>query len=259
MPYSAQAEAADRYDLPLSAIEELSLTSGILPVRYKKNQKIFSIRQQLTLFKSTVAVIGCGGLGGYIIEELARLGIGRIIAIDPDVFEEHNLNRQILCTHELLGEKKVTGAVQRVAKINPAVRLQPISEEFNSNNGPEILDGADIAADALDSIPARLQLAGICEQLGIPLVHGAIAGWFGHVASQLPGEKTVQKIYAREGAEKGIETSMGNPSFTPAVIASIEVAEIVKILLGVGTPLRNSYLTVDLYHLEINKIPLKED
>jgi len=258
LSYADQAEAAKCFDRSLSEIEELALTNKILPARYQRNQNSISTQQQLTLFSSTVAVIGCGGLGGYIIEELARLGIGRLIVVDPDIFEEHNLNRQILCTLDQLADKKVAGAVQRVTEINPAVQVHPVAKEFNSRNGMEILNGVTVAADALDTIPARMQLAETCEKLDIPLVHGAIAGWYGTVANQFPGDRTLQQMYGGEEAEKGIETRLGNPSFTPALIASIEVAEIVKILLGTGVPLRNSYLHIDLYHLEVNEIPMNK-
>ena len=256
LPFSAQREAAERYSLSLAEIEDLSLAHGILPARYQRNLNMISVRQQLVLCRSKVAVIGCGGLGGYIIEELARLGVGTIVAVDPDVFAEHNLNRQLFCTPEQLGQTKVSVAARRVREVNPAVRFQAIAEAFDRGNGPAVLQGVDVVADALDSIPARLTLAGMCHQLAIPLVHGAIAGWYGHLAVQFPGDKTLAHIYSHEGAPQGIETALGNPSFTPALVASLEVAEIVKIIVQTGEPLRNRYLVLDLYHMEINAVPL---
>lgn len=257
LPFKAQAEIAKRYSLSVSKVEEISLSNKILPARYQRNQKMISTSQQLTLFKSKVAVFGCGGLGGYIIEELARIGVGQIIAVDPDVFEEHNLNRQLFATPDLMGEKKVKAAARRVAEINPAVTIYPIAKAFNEKNGSEILQGVNVAADALDSVPVRLTLATKCNQLGIPLVHGAIGGWFGHLAVQFPGDKTIEQIYAGKKEPQGIEAGLGNPSFTPAVVASMEVAEIVKILLKAGDSLRNKYLAIDLYHMEINTLPLE--
>ncbi len=258
LPFTAQKEAARRFSLSLSRVEEISLSHEILPARYQRNRRMISISQQLALCRSRVAVFGCGGLGGYIIEELARLGIGHIIAVDPDVFEEHNLNRQLFSTPDLLGEKKVAAAAQRVAAINPAVTLYQVAEAFSSQNGSAILRDVHVAADALDSIAVRLSLAATCSRLGIPLVHGAIAGWFGHLAVQFPGETTLEQIYAGKREQQGIEAGLGNPSFTPAVVASLEVAEIVKILLQTGDSLQNRYLVVDLYHMEINSLPLEE-
>ena len=259
LPFSIQDEAATLYSLSLAEIEEISLTHGILPARYQRNQKMISTGQQLTLLRSKVAVIGCGGLGGYIIEELARLGVGNIIAVDPDVFEEHNLNRQLYCTVDQLGKKKVAAAAQRVKEINPAVNLQQMAKAFDNENGPVLLQGVDVAADALDSIPARLNLSRTCKASGIPLVHGAIAGWYGHVTTQYPGEDILEHVYSQHEQEKGIETRLGNPSFTPALIASLEVAEIVKILLQTGELLRGRYLNIDLYNLEVDEIHFEND
>ena len=91
-----QLEASERFGATVTQVEEVALELEILPARYQRNRQIISVGDQLTLFRSQVAVIGCGGLGGYVIEELARLGVGRIVVIDPDRFEEHNLNRQLL-------------------------------------------------------------------------------------------------------------------------------------------------------------------
>ncbi|MDH3329915.1 MAG: HesA/MoeB/ThiF family protein [Desulfobulbaceae bacterium] len=259
LPFAAQMEAARRYSRTIAEVEEISLTNGILPARYQRNREMISLRQQLTLFRSKVAVFGCGGLGGYIVEELARLGVGSIVAVDPDVFEEHNLNRQILSTLNQLGQKKVEAAAKRVAAVNPAVKLRPVAEAFDEKKGSGFLQGVDVAVDALDSIPVRLQLAEMCDKFEIPLVHGAIAGWYGQLTTQFPGDRTLQKIYPHNRELPGIEGKQGNPSFTPAVVASLEVAEVVKILLKTGVLTRNKYLTIDLYHLEMNEIPLKKD
>lgn len=259
LPFAAQTEAARRYSRTIAEVEKISLTNGILPARYQRNREMISVKQQLTLFRSKVAVLGCGGLGGYIVEELARLGVGSIVAVDPDVFEEHNLNRQILSTLDQLGHKKVEAAAKRVAAVNPAVELRPVAEAFDEKKGFGLLQGVDVAVDALDSIPVRLQLAEMCNKLKIPLVHGAIGGWYGQLTTQFPGDRTLQQIYPRNRQLPGIEGNHGNPSFTPAVVASLEVAEVVKILLKTGVLTRNKYFTVDLYHLEVNEIPLKKD
>jgi molybdopterin/thiamine biosynthesis adenylyltransferase len=237
-------------------VEERALELGILPARYQRNRTTLSIANQLTLFRSSAVVIGCGGLGGYLIEELARLGVGRIAVVDPDIFEEHNLNRQILSTVATLGEPKVAAAARRVAEINPAVTVTQLQERFCRDNGAAILKGSDIVMDGLDSIPVRLELAALCSEMRIPLVHGAIAGWYGHVASQLPGDDTVARIYQSWHEGKGVEQHLGNPSFTPAVVASLEVAEACKILLGNGSVLTGRKLSIDLLEMEIDEIEL---
>lgn len=254
LSWSAQREAAAKFSLKYHEVEALALENGIFPARYQRNRNMISTEEQLKLFRSRVAVIGCGGLGGYVVEELARIGVGHIVAIDPDVFEEHNLNRQILATPATLGKAKVDAAVDRVAEINPAVTVTPIKDYFCLANGFEQLAGSLVAIDALDSISYRLELAEFCTLAGIPMVHGAIGGWYGHVATQLPGDTTVQSIYRHWVAGKGIEQQLGNPSFTPAVVASLEVAEACKILLGKGELLRDRKLSLDLLEMEFHEI-----
>ena len=254
--WSCQVDAAKWFGLTLPETEEAILEQGMLPSRYQRNRETIAIRGQLDLFRSRVAVIGCGGLGGYVIEELARLGVGQIVAIDPDIFEEHNLNRQLLSTPQTLGQAKVHAATERVALVNPAVTLIPVRVALGRDNGHELLRGATVAVDALDSIPIRLELAEICNNLTIPLVHGAIGGWYGHVSTQYPGEQSIEMIYSTWTEGKGAEKRLGNPSFTPAVVASLQVAEVCKIILEEGEPLRRRKLAIDLLSMEFHDICL---
>jgi molybdopterin/thiamine biosynthesis adenylyltransferase len=256
LPWAEQCAAAEAYGVTVGQVEEAALEAGILPARYQRNRKTLSTADQLNLFRSTVAVIGCGGLGGYIVEELARLGVGRLKAIDPDVFEEHNLNRQLMSTIAALGHPKVEAASVRVAEINPAVQTVTLRSRFCRENGKSLLRGADAAVDALDNITTRLELADVCTDLGIPLVHGSIAGWYGQVVSQFPGERTLQTIYGRCADEIGVEKQLGNPSYTPAVVASLQVAEVCKVLLSRGKPVTGGMLVVNLLDMEFSKFKI---
>ena len=251
-----QLAAAERFALSVGEVEAAILAADLLPARYQRNREMLTTQQQGQLFHSRVAVIGCGGLGGYVLEELARLGVGELVAIDADCFEEHNLNRQLLSSPGTLGQAKVAAAAQRLAEINPAVTVRPVKDQFTRANGAELLAGADCVVDAVDNMTARLDLEAVCSDLKIPLVHGAIAGWYGHVATVYPGEGTLQKLYRHWTGGKGIEQQLGNPSFTPAVIASLETAEVCKVLLGLGTPLRNRQLTLNLLDMEVVEVPL---
>ncbi len=256
LPWKAQVDAAEQFGLSLTEIEEASLEMELMPARYQRNRKMISTAQQLILLRSHVAVIGCGGLGGYVVEQLARLGVGRITAIDPDVFEEHNLNRQILSSPRLLGYSKAKAALERVREINPAVTLVPRAVAFGEANGEELVEGADVVVDAVDNVPTRMALSEVCGRLDIPLVHGAIAGWYGHVSTQFAGDKTLDVLYGRANKGPGVEKHLGNPSFTPGVAASFEVAEVCKILLGEGDLLRNRKLHLDLLAMEMEETPL---
>ena len=113
---------------------------------------------------------------------------------------------------------------------------------YASENGIDLLQGANVVVDALDSIPTRMALCQSCAELNVPLVHGAIAGWYGQVTTQFPGDDTLAKLYGSHSASKGVEKELGNPSFTPAVVASLEVAEVCKILLHKGKSLQKREL-----------------
>jgi molybdopterin/thiamine biosynthesis adenylyltransferase len=257
LAWQDQIAAATCFSLDLSEVELIVLEQGLLPARYQRNRTSISVQGQLQLFRSSVAVIGCGGLGGYIIEQLARIGVGRIVVIDPDLFEEHNLNRQLFSCLANIGQAKVSVARERVSLINPAVSVAAVQAAFGRANGRELLQGVHIVVDALDSRLARLELAELCETLQLPLVHGAIAGWYGQVGTQFPGEKTVQSLYRNGVAETGTGADSGNPACTPAVIASLQVAEVCKIILKEGTLLRSRLLCIDLQEMEFNEVKLQ--
>ena len=100
-----------------------------------------------------------------------------------------------------------------------------------------------------DNIATQLELAEVCSTLNIPLVHGAIAGWYGHVYTIFPQDISLQKIYNNWDGST-IDQSLGNPAFTPAVVASLQVAEICKILLNKKGLLRHKKLLIDLLDME---------
>lgn len=254
LPWTAQVAAAERFSLSLAEVEEAALGMGLLPSRYQRNRETISTIQQLQLFRSRVVVIGCGGLGGYLIEELARLGVGELVCIDPDVFEEHNLNRQLLSAPAALNLAKVEAAAARVRAVNPAVTVIPRQTAFARDTGPDMLRGATVVLDGLDNFPARMELIETCRDMAIPLVHGAIGGWYGRIACQLPGDDISPLVAGLQGTAKGVEAKLGNPSFTPAVVASLQVAEACKIILGQGHPLRHRMLFINLLEMKVEEI-----
>ena len=227
-----------------------------LEARYSRNHQALSQDDQLKLASATVAVVGCGGLGGYIAEEMARLGVGHLILIDFDRFEVSNLNRQLMSTEHNLGEWKVEAAQARLKTINSSVNVTIYKEPFTKEKGKEMFKEADLVCDALDSVAARLDLESTCYDLGIPLVFAAIGGWYGILGVSFPGDWSIAKYYG-EHKDKGLEKLMGNPAFTPAVLAGLSVAESIKLLLGRPVALRKSWLFVDLLTMEFQQIAIE--
>lgn len=223
--------------------------------RYNRNENTLSHEQNLSLRTKKVCVIGCGGLGGLIIELLGRAGILSITAVDSDTFEVTNLNRQLFSTVENIGNSKALEAKKRMQAVNPDVALHALDVFLTQENAKDILAGHDLVIDALDCIKTRLMLEREAHALGIPLVHGAIAGWYGQVAVSYPGDYLLQRLYGHSES-KGIEKELGNPPFTPACIASMQVAEAVKVLIGCEQALRNKVCYLDLLENEMTIIPL---
>ncbi|MGB5824556.1 MAG: HesA/MoeB/ThiF family protein [Proteocatella sp.] len=223
--------------------------------RYARNMQTLTTEENESLRNKKIAVIGCGGLGGYIIEMMGRIGIGTITAVDGDIFEETNLNRQILSDMNSLGKNKASQAFERMKNVNPEIRIIPWTQNFTIENAKEILNGCDLAMDALDNIDSRLLLEDECEKRGIPLIHGAISGWYGQVSTVLPGDKTLAKIYANiEGRD--ISNNLGNPSFTPALVAAYQVSEGIKILIHRGELLSKKILFINLYDISTELVSI---
>ena len=220
--------------------------------RYEQN-RIFSPAEQELLAEKKAAVVGCGGLGGYLIEMLGRLGVGHIVAIDGDCFDETNLNRQLLCNENNLESSKALTAGLHMILVNSQVDVTSVCENLTEENAARHLAGCDLVLDGLDSVGSKLMLQRICRQLEIPMVHGAIGGWFGQVTTIFPGNDTLSLIY-----EDGCEVSQeaGNPSFTPAVVAGIQAAEAAKVLLGYEDVLQRKMLFIDLFSGEVQRVEL---
>lgn len=213
--------------------------------RYQRNMKLMTQDEITALKEKRVCVVGCGGLGGYIVEMLSRLGVGKITAVDGDVFDETNLNRQLLSEEALIGFSKAEAAKSRIQKVNSEVEVFTKTVFLSEDNAEALIAGHDVVVDALDNISTRRILEKACSVCEIPLIHGAIAGWYGQVTTIMPGSGVFSKLYP-ETAEKGIETELGNPAFTPALVASIQVSEALKLLIEKGEPLVGRLLTLNL-------------
>jgi len=215
--------------------------------RYIKNLNALTEEDIIKLNKSHVCVVGCGGLGGYILEFMSRIGIEKITAVDGDVFDESNLNRQLLSNSENLGLYKVTEAQKRINLVNPNVNFIGIKNEITEENINMLLPkDVTCIVDAVDNVKTRFLLEEFAWKNNIPLIHGAIGGWYGQVSTIMPGDKTITKIYqSKEEPNKEVK-SMGNLPHAASLIASFEVNEVVKLLTNKGDLLTNKLLYIDL-------------
>ena len=245
--HEAVGQISTASKLSCREIEIAALNHHIIPQRYARNMKAFSLQDQARLLQSTAAVIGLGGLGGTVIELLARTGIGRLILMDGDVFEETNLNRQLLSSPSVMGQSKTQTALVHINRINPSVEIKTYNEYLTENNCRSLLEGADVVVDCLDNLKTRFLVEQSTKRMGVPLVFGAVGGHTGQVMTIFPEDKGLEKIYGDPTAlpEKGIETTLGTLSPVVFMVASAQSAEVAKVLLNRNSILRNKLLLMD--------------
>ena len=218
--------------------------------RYERNTPAISPEEQTLLGTKRIFIAGCGGLGGYVVEYLGRIGVGHLTIADGDVFSESNLNRQLFASEETLGKPKPLCAKERLDHVNPLVTVTPVCQNLDENNADTLVVGHDLIIDALDNGPARKLLAHAAYQNGIPLVSGAISGWRGRVFIVFPGDDA-GFLWAGEPGN-----GAGNLGFTAATVAAVESAEAVKLLLSRPGILENRLLELDLLSGQWEEIPL---
>ncbi len=249
LPFGAQLAIAAEYDLPLWEVEHRALSLGILPLRYARNRNTITAEKQLRLLEARTAIVGCGGLGGHVAEMLTRIGVGHLTLIDPDVFDEHNLNRQNFATLDVLGVEKVRVLKRQLSACNPAVQIRPITRRFDPQEDMPLIEDATVVIDALDDPALKLSLAKACRDRALPFVHGAIAGMNGQIAVNV----TLEHLY-RDGGH-GAEDAAGNLPFTATFVAAIQAAEAVKLITGLGESLEGEVLITDLLYNDFTRLP----
>ncbi len=254
-------DIASKYSVSLYDIYLTALRKKILPYRYIRNLESISLDDQLKLSESKVTVIGAGGLGGQVILLLARLGIGNLAAVDHDVFDETNLNRQALSSIDVLGRSKAETARETVKTINPAVNVASFHSRLDSSNAENILTGSNVIVDALDNVSDRFILEQYAGKFDIPLVHGAVAGFEGQLMTIFPQDEGLENIYGKNRDSKSPEKSpasiLGVPAVTPAIIASFQVIETIKIILKKDSLLRNMLVYMDMVKCESKKLKFR--
>lgn len=243
------ADIARRSGRTPKEIDILALECDIVPERYIRNMNALSTRDQITLLESRVCIVGLGGLGGAVVETLARVGVGAMTVVDCDTFDESNLNRQALSSEQNLSQAKTTAALEKILTINSSILIQGHTEKLEQENAVRLLEHTDIAVDCLDNIHTRFVLETAAKKTGIPMVSAAVAGFSGQITAIFPEDKGLERIYGPEeslSATRGAETDLGNLGFTVSLVASLECAEVVHILLNKNSSLRDRLLILDL-------------
>jgi len=219
--------------------------------RYERNGTSVTPEDNAILAGKKVCIIGCGGLGGYIAEMLVRVGVTQLTLIDYDIFDETNLNRQLFSTESGIGKPKVEEARKRLLAVDSRAKLTLHQAKLTAENAQELLAGHNAVVDALDNIEGRKTAAKACQTLGIPFVHGAIGGWYGQVSVIMPGGDGLEQLYGISG-DADVDKTLGNLPFAAGFVACMQVAEVVKLLLGKQPNLQGLFARIDLSTYELD-------
>lgn len=196
----------------------------------------------MTLINCGVFIAGLGGLGGYLLEHMLRLGPGFIRAADGDLFDETNLDRQLLSAPSQLGRPKAEAAAERAKLVAPGLDFEAVSEFLDGENCLRLLRGCALALDGLDNAESRLVLERGCAEVGIPLVHGASSGLCFEAGVVPPGSGMLARLYPP--GRQAMDRMARGPAV--AACAAIQCAQAEQILRGERPTLWGKLLTADL-------------
>ena len=213
----------------------------------------FGEEGQQKLSSAKVLLVGVGGLGSSISYYLAGAGVGQIGLIDADVVSENNLQRQVLYKESEIGQLKVECAKKRLLELNSNTEINCYPFRFDSENGEKIASQYDIIIDGCDNFSTRYLIDEISYNLNIPYIYGSIGEFKGQVSVfNYKNSCRYQDLYPQEHNDLINETAIkGVLGPVPGVVGSLQAIETIKIITGIGNPLINRLLTVDLLTMEI--------
>ena len=213
---------------------------------------------QKKLCEAKVAIVGVGGLGTVSSLYLALAGVGYLRVIDQDILETKNLHRQILYTTDDLDYPKVEAAAARLEKLNPLVKAEPISENVNAGNVEHLIDGVDLVVDGLDNMATRYLINRACIKHKIPYVFGAGIGMEGNLSVFAPPETPCLECILPNLSDNELLKcdTRGVLGATTGIIGAMQAFEAIKVIAGVGTPLKNKLMICDFNDMSFNTIDI---
>lgn len=235
-----------------------SLLTEAERVRYNRQILFpaFGEEGQKKLKQSHILIAGVGGLGSPAAIYLASAGVGKLTLVDSDAVDLSNLNRQILHWEDDIGEEKVLSAARKLSRLNSSVEITPVAVKITTENVIGLLQGVNIVIDCLDTMETRFILNEGCVRKGTPLIHGGIYGLTGEITTIIPGKTPCFAcIFPRPAKGKRPFPVFGA---TPALIASLQVMEAIKLISGFGDPLAGKMLYINGENMEFIFVNLEK-
>lgn len=213
---------------------------------------------QKKLSRGTVVIIGCGALGGNIANFLVRAGVGKVRIVDRDFIELHNLQRQVLFDEEDIKKRlpKATAAERHLRKVNSSVEIEGITADANYTNIERFCSGADVILDGLDNSETRLLINDVALKHKIPWIYGGALASQGMTMTIIPGEtpcfRCVTPALPYPGIILTCETA-GIVGTVPAIIASLQATEAIKILVG-SAEINRGIIDIDVWKFSFQQL-----
>ena len=222
----------------------------------------FGAEAQAALMKSSVLIVGAGGLGSPAAFYLAAAGVGRIGIIDDDVVDLSNLQRQILHRTQDTGVLKVESARRAIGECNPEVTVIPIAERLGENNARSLIREYDVVLDATDNFPTRYLVNDAAVLETRPVVHGSIYHYEGQLAVFRSPDGPCYRCLFPEPPEPGTIPSCaeaGVLGVLPGVVGTLQATETIKLLTGIGQPLIGRMAIYDALKPAFRTLTVRKD
>ena len=202
---------------------------------------------QLKIKQGKVLVIGAGGLGSPASLYLAAAGVGTIGLIDGDAVDRTNLQRQVIHSTDRIGMAKVDSAANTLSRLNPNVKIVKYHEYLSVEKAVEIISDYDFVIDATDRSNAKYMINDACVISGKAYSHGGVKLYEGHTFTYVPGSACLRCLFDMTTPVDQIPASSpyGLLGVVPGILGTIQAAEALKYLTGVGQLLTNKLLRFD--------------
>ena len=217
---------------------------------------------QQKLKAAKVLCVGTGGLGSPLALYLAAAGIGTLGLVDFDVVDASNLQRQIIHSTKDIGRKKLDSAEEKLTALNPSLKVVKHDTMLSSANALEILKDYDIVADGTDNFPTRYLVNDACVLLGKPNVYGSIFRFEGQASVFATEEGPCYRCLYPEPPPPGLVPSCaegGVLGILPGLVGVIQATEVIKLILGNGSPLVGRLLLVDALNMRFRELKLRKN
>ncbi len=218
----------------------------------------FGEAAQQRLKDASVLVSRVGGVGGQAALQLAAAGVGRLILAHGGNLKPGDLNRQILQTHDRIGHPRMDGIVARLLALNPRLRILPVPANASEQNAEQLVAQADVVLDAAPLFEERFALNDAAVRLARPMVECAMYAMEARITTFLPGSTGCLRCLIGESPQDWRRQFpvLGAVSGTVGCLGAVEV---VKLLTGLGRPLANVLLTLDLGSMEFRRLKIAAD